>query len=55
MWKALGFHEPKLPPIPVRRASTIPKALLLPELAAHNTTTATLLSIGTNIKIMSIY
>ncbi|MEG3985864.1 hypothetical protein QUA13_01710 [Microcoleus sp. S28C3] len=55
MWKALGFHEPKLPPIPVRRASTIPKALLLPQVPAHNTTTPTLLSIGTNIKIMSIY
>ncbi|MCY7384385.1 MAG: hypothetical protein LH628_17725 [Microcoleus sp. CAN_BIN18] len=28
---------------------------LPPELSAHNTTTATLLSIGTNVKIVSIY
>ncbi|MBD1830567.1 hypothetical protein NDI47_13415 [Microcoleus vaginatus GB1-A2] len=55
MLKASGCHEPKLPQSYVRRTSTIPKAWLLPELAAHPTTTATLLSIGTNVKIMSIY
>ncbi|MEG4445292.1 hypothetical protein QUB47_25010 [Microcoleus sp. AT9_B5] len=36
-------------------ASTAPSAWLWPELAAHHTTTPTLLSIGTNVKIMSIY
>ncbi|MEG3904260.1 hypothetical protein QUB19_17480 [Microcoleus sp. B4-C5] len=55
MLKAWGFHEPKLPRIPVRAASTDPQALILPELAANHITTATLLSIGTNVKIMSIY
>ena len=33
----------------------LPDSGILPELAAHDTTTATLLSIGTNVKIMSIY
>ncbi|MEG4092170.1 hypothetical protein [Microcoleus sp. Pol12B4] len=55
MLKAWGFHEPKLPRLPLSAASTDPQAWLLAELAAHNTTTATLLSIGTNVKIMSIY
>ena len=55
MFKASGFHEQKLPQSPVRAASTDPKAWLLPELSGHPTTTATLLSIGTNVKIMSIY
>ncbi|EGK84124.1 hypothetical protein [Microcoleus vaginatus] len=55
MLKAWGFHEPKLPRIAVRVVSTDPQAWLSPELAAHPTTTATFLSIGTNVKIMSIY
>lgn len=55
MLKAWGFHEPKLPSIALRAASTDPQAWLFAELAANNTTTATLLSIGTNVKIMSIY
>ncbi|MEG4351179.1 hypothetical protein QUA74_15685 [Microcoleus sp. LAD1_D3] len=55
MLKAWGFYEPKLPRIAVRAASTDPQAWLLAELAANHTTTATLLSIGTNVKIMSIY
>ncbi|MEG4275226.1 MULTISPECIES: hypothetical protein [unclassified Microcoleus] len=55
MLKAWSFHEPKLPCLPVRAASADPQALILPELVAHHTTTATLLSIGTNVKIMSIY
>ncbi|MEG4984852.1 hypothetical protein QUB08_03580 [Microcoleus sp. BR0-C5] len=55
MLRAWGFHEPQLPRIPVRVASTDPQAWLLPELAANHTTTATLLLIGTNVKIMSIY
>ncbi|MEG4234492.1 hypothetical protein QUA40_20660 [Microcoleus sp. Pol11C3] len=55
MLKALGFHEPKLPRIAVRAVSTDPQAWLLAELVASHTTTATLLSIGTNVKIMSIY
>ncbi|MEG5048049.1 hypothetical protein [Microcoleus sp. B4-C1] len=55
MLKAWGFHEPKLPRIAVRAASTDPQAGLLAELAASHTTTATLLSSGTNVKIMSIY
>ncbi|WP_445247459.1 hypothetical protein [Microcoleus sp. OTE_8_concoct_300] len=33
----------------------LPDSWLLPEVAAGDTTTATLLSIGTNVKIMSIY
>lgn len=55
MLKAWGFHEPKLPRIAVRAASTEPQGWLLAELAANHTTTATLLLIGTNVKIMSIY
>jgi len=55
MLKAWGFHEPKLPRIRVRVVSTDPQAWLLPEVAAHHTTTATLLSLGRNVKIMSIY
>ncbi|MEG3966420.1 MULTISPECIES: hypothetical protein [unclassified Microcoleus] len=55
MLKAWGFHEPKLPRLAVGAASTDPQAWLLPELAANHTTTATVLSIGTNVKIMSIY
>ncbi|MEG4507797.1 hypothetical protein QUA81_29490 [Microcoleus sp. F6_B4] len=55
MLKAWGFHEPKLPRVAVGAASTAPSAWLWPELAAHHTTTPTLLSIGTNVKIMSIY
>ncbi|MEG4108802.1 hypothetical protein [Microcoleus sp. S13_C5] len=55
MLKAWGFHELKLPRIALRAASTDPQPGLLVELAANPTTTATLLSIGTNVKIMSIY
>ncbi|MEG4215330.1 hypothetical protein QUA27_03825 [Microcoleus sp. Pol14C6] len=55
MLKASGFHEPQLPRLAVGAASTDPQAWLLPELAANHSTTATLLSIGTNVKIMSIY
>ncbi|MEG4168993.1 MULTISPECIES: hypothetical protein [unclassified Microcoleus] len=55
MLKAWGFHEPKWPRLAVGAASTDPQAWLLPELAANPTTTATVLSIGTNVKIMSIY
>ncbi|MEG4008726.1 hypothetical protein QUA41_23350 [Microcoleus sp. Pol11C1] len=55
MLKAWGFHEPKLPRISLRAASTDPQPWILPELAANHTTTPTLLSIGTNVKIMSIY
>ncbi|MEG5113637.1 hypothetical protein QUB60_13110 [Microcoleus sp. A2-C5] len=44
-----------MPQTPVCLVSTDSQAGLVPELAAHISTTATLLSIGTNIKIMSIY
>ncbi|MEG3907569.1 hypothetical protein QT979_02110 [Microcoleus sp. w2-18bC1] len=55
MLKAWGFHEPRLPRIAVRGASTDPQPWLLAEFGPNHTTTATLLSIGTNVKIMSIY
>ncbi|MEG4841254.1 hypothetical protein [Microcoleus sp. B9-D4] len=55
MLKAWGFPEPKLPCIALRAPSTDPQPWLLAELAANPSTTATLLSIGTIVKIMSIY